>query len=125
MTIFEPGVQYKDLDGSVYADRDDNLNATDYLRNHHHISENNFVLGIQVYSSVHNVREHTLTVRFLHSNVGGYDNIQEKIKAEGDALALNEIEIDMPYNEFFGLFKRFSLTLSPNGLLEGKSYAAI
>ncbi|MGL5467369.1 MAG: hypothetical protein ACRDCT_04135 [Shewanella sp.] len=125
MTIFEPGVQYKDLDGSVYADRDDNQNATDYLRNHHHISENNFVLGIQVYSSVHNVREHTLTVRFLHSNVCGYDNIQEKIKAEGDALALNEIEIDMPYNEFFGLFKRFSLTLSPNGLLEGKSYAAI
>ncbi|QXB54381.1 hypothetical protein [Aeromonas sp. FDAARGOS 1415] len=125
MTIFEPGVQYKDLDGSVHADRDDNQNATDYLRNHHHISENSFVLGIQVYSSVHNVREHTLTVRFLHSNIGGYDNIQEKMKAEGDALALNEIEIDMPYNEFFGLFKRFSLTLSPNGLLEGKSYAAI
>ncbi|MFM5298887.1 hypothetical protein ACET9X_08170 [Aeromonas veronii] len=125
MTIFEPSVQHKDLDGSVHADRDDNQNATDYLRNHHHISGNSFVLGIQVYSSVHNVREHTLTVRFLHSNVGGYDNIQEKMKAEGDALALNEIEIDMPYNEFFGLFKRFSLTLSPNGLLEGKSYAAI
>jgi hypothetical protein len=47
------------------------------------------------------------------------------MKAEGDALALNEIEIEMPYNEFFGLFKRFSLTLSSNGLLEGKSYTAI
>ncbi|CDT85934.1 hypothetical protein [Vibrio coralliirubri] len=125
MTIFEAGVQYKDLDGSVHADRDDNQNATDYLRKHHNITDESFVLGIQVYSSVHNVRQNTLTVRFLHSNVGDYDNIQEKMKAEGDALALNEIEIDMPYNEFFGLFKRFSLTLSSNGLLEGKSYTAI
>ncbi|OUS53102.1 hypothetical protein BM607_004020 [Shewanella sp. SACH] len=125
MTIFEPGVQYKDLDGSVHADRDDNQNATDYLRKHHNIPKDSFVLGIQVYSSVHNVKVNTLTVRFLHSNVGGYDNIQEKMGAEGDALALNGIEIDMPYNEFFGLFKRFSLTLSSNGLLEGKSYTAI
>ncbi|MBH0071161.1 hypothetical protein I6E78_03965 [Pseudoalteromonas sp. NZS127] len=125
MTIFEAGVQYKDLDGAVQADRDDNQNATDYLREHHNIPEDSFVLGIQVYSSVHNVRENTLTVRFLHSNVGGYDNIQEKMKTEGDDLALNEVEIDMPYNVFFGLFKRFSLTLSSNGLLEGKSYTAI
>lgn len=125
MTIFEAGVQYKDLDGSVHADRDDNQDATDYLRTHNNIPENSFVLGIQVYSSVHNVRENTLTVRFLHSNVGGFDNIQEKMKAEGDALTLNEVEIEMPYNEFFGLFKRFSLTLSSNGLLEGKSYTAI
>lgn len=33
MTVFEPGVQYKDLDGIVHADRDDNQYATDYLRN--------------------------------------------------------------------------------------------
>ena len=125
MTIFEAGVQDKDLDGSVHADRDDNQNATDYLRKHHNIPDDSFVLGIQVYSSVHNVRGNTLTVRFLHLNVGGYDNIQEKMKAEGDALELNEIEIEMPYNEFFGLFKRFSLTLSSNGLLEGKSYTAV
>ena len=125
MTIFEASVQYKDFDGYVHADRDDNQNAKDYLRKHHNIPENSFVLGIQVYSSVNNVRENTLTVRFLHSNVGGYDNIQEKMKAEGDALALNEVEIEMPYSEFFGLFKRFSLTLSPNGLLEGKSYTVV
>lgn len=48
--------------------------------------------------------------------------LQEKMKAEGADLVLNEIEIDMPYSEFFGLFKRFSLTLSSNGILEGKSY---
>jgi hypothetical protein len=125
MKIFEAGVQYKDLDGAVQADQDDNQNATDYLREHHNIPEDSFVLGIQVYSSVHNVRENTLTVRFLHSNVGGYDNIQEKMKTEGDTLDLNEVEIDMSYNAFFGLFKRFSLTLSSNGLLEGKSYIAI
>jgi hypothetical protein len=125
MTIFEAGVQYKDLDGVVKADRDDNQNATDYLREHHNIPEDSFVFGIKVYSSVHNVRENTLNVRFLHSNVEGYDNIPEKMKNEGDALALNEVEIDMPYNVFFGLFKRFSLTLSSNGLLEGKSYTAI
>jgi hypothetical protein len=125
MTIFEAGVQYKDLDGSVHADRDDNQDATDYLRKHHSIPEDSFVFGIQVYSSVHNVRENTLTVKFLYSNVGSYDNILEKMETEGDALALNDIEIEMPYNEFFGLFKRFSLTLSSNGLLEGKSYTVI
>lgn len=122
MIIFEPGVQYKDMEGSVHADRDDNINATDYLRNHNKMPENSFVLGIQVYSAVHNVREHTLTVRFVYTDVGGYQNIQEKIKAEGDELTLNDIEIDMSYNEFFCLFKRFSFTLSPNGLLEGKTY---
>ncbi|EOX4450792.1 TPA: hypothetical protein ACVOYP_002358 [Vibrio alginolyticus] len=125
MTIFEPGVQYKDLDGGVHADRDDNQNATDYLRKHHHVPEDHFVFGIQVYSSVHDVQSNTLSVRFLHSNVAGYENIQQKMEAEGAELTLNEIEIDMPYNEFFGLFKRFSLTLSPNGLLEGKPYKAV
>ncbi|MBS0043821.1 hypothetical protein KFE26_16180 [Shewanella sp. M16] len=125
MKFFEAGVQYKDLDGSVHADRDDNQDATYYLRKHHSIPDNSFVLGIQVYSSVHNVRYNTLTVRFFHSNVGSYDNIQEKIKTEGDALVLNEVEIEMPYNDFFSLFKRFSLTLSSNGLLEGKSYTTI
>ncbi|CAH6885810.1 conserved hypothetical protein [Vibrio chagasii] len=122
MTIFEPGVQYKDLEGRVHADRDDTQNATDYVRKHHGVPQDHFVFGIQVYSSVHNVRENTLTVRFLYSDVEGYDNIQEKMRAEGADLALKEIEVDMPYNEFFGLFKRFSLTLSNNGTLEGKHY---
>ncbi|MCS6237511.1 hypothetical protein G3495_20710 [Shewanella baltica] len=125
MTIFEPGVQYKDLNGGVHADRDDTQNATDYLRKHHNIPQGHFVFGIQVYSSVHNVRDNTLSVRFLHSNVAGYENIQQKMAAEGAELTLNELEIDMSYNEFFGLFKRFSLTLSPNGLLEGKSYKTV
>ncbi|WP_270826536.1 hypothetical protein [Aeromonas sp. Y318-1] len=125
MTIFEPGVQYKDLDGIVHADRDDNQYATDYLRNNQKITKEDYVFGIQVFSSVHNVRQNTLTVRFLHSDVSGYENIQEKMRVEGDALTLNVVEIDMPYNVFFGLFKRFSLTLSPNGLLEGKSYTTL
>lgn len=123
MTIFEAGVQYNDLEGAVKADRDDHQTAADYLKKNKQMPEGNFVLGIQIYSSVHNVREKTLTVRFLHSDVAGYDNIQDKMRAEGDAFSINEVEIEMPYHEFFGLFKRFSLTLSPNGLLEGKSYS--
>ncbi|ASW82771.1 MULTISPECIES: hypothetical protein [Vibrio] len=125
MTIFEPGVQYKDLNGGVHADRDDTQDATDYLRQHHNIPQDHFVFGIQVYSSVHHVRDNTLSVRFLHSNVAGYENIQQKMVAEGAEFTLNELEIGMSYKEFFGLFKRFSLTLSPNGLLEGKSYKTV
>ena len=123
MTIFEAGVQYNDLEGAVKADQDDHQTADDYLKQNKQMPEGNFVLGIQIYSSVHNVREKTLTVRFLHSDVAGYENIQGKMRAEGDAFSINEVEIEMQYHEFFGLFKRFSLTLSPNGLLEGKSYS--
>ena len=124
MTIFEASVQYNDMEGGVKADQDDHQTAADYLKKNKKIPTDNFVLGIQIYSSVHNVRENTLTVKFMHSDVVGYDNIQDKMRVEGNAFSLNEVEIEMPYNEFFGLFKRFSLTLSPNGLLEGKSYTA-
>ncbi|WP_336938252.1 hypothetical protein [Vibrio cholerae] len=122
MTIFEPSVQYTDLQGSVHADRDDHQCATDYLRNHNKIPQDHFVFGIQVFSSVHNVKANTLSVKFLHSNVVGYQSVPNKIQSEDSHLLLSEIQIDMLYNEFFGLFKRFSLTLSSNGLLEGKSY---
>ncbi|OOE34053.1 hypothetical protein BZG05_08565 [Salinivibrio kushneri] len=122
MTIFEAGFQYNDLEGIVKTDRDDHQTAADYLKKNKKIPENGFLFGIKIYSSVHNVREKTLAVRFLHSDVAGYDNIQDKMRVEGDTFSINEVEIEMPYYEFFGLFKRFSLTLSPNNLLEGKPY---
>ena len=122
MAVFEPGVQYKDLEGNVHADRGDNQDATYYLKKNRKISKKNYVFGVQVYSSVHNIREKTLTVIFLHSDVSGYESILDKISAEGQELILDKVEIDMPYCEFFGLFKRFSFTLSSNSLLEGRSY---
>jgi hypothetical protein len=54
----------------------------------------------------------------------GHGNIPEMIQASGAPLQVKQIRVDMNIADFFALFKRFEVTLSNGGLIEGKVTSA-
>ena len=77
-------------------------------------------MGISLYA--HDLAlnpSHELSVRFFLSDLQGESDVPTLIKSK-NPLSVKEIKIDMSYREFFQLFKRFNLTLSPKALLENK-----
>ena len=124
MQNFRASVQYNDLKGSVAADDSHPNDAHKWLVKKGHIHEDQYVLGIRMWADEnHETHSDSVKVTFLISQLRGHSNISELIQASDDPLQLQEIRIDMKITEFFSLFKQFEVTLSINGLIEGKAIA--
>jgi hypothetical protein len=122
MQNFKASVQYNDLKGSVAADNADKNDAHKWLIENGHIHDGEYVLGIRMWAGEnHGKHRDPVSVTFLISELQGYSNIPEMIQASGETLQVKEIRVDMNVADFFALFKRFEVTLSNNGLIEGKS----
>ena len=52
---------------------------------------------------------------------GGVDSFADNVR--GGSINLRKVAQDLSPEEFFSLFKRFSLTLSSGGILEGHEYS--
>ena len=124
MENFKAGVQYGDLKGSSAADCADMTDAAKWLKEGNHINDDEFVLGISMsVGENHGTHRDPVSVIFLVSDLNGYENIPEMIKASGESIQVKKISIDMNIVDFLALFKRLEITLSNGGLLEGKSYS--
>ncbi|RLD03384.1 MAG: hypothetical protein DRI65_13000 [Chloroflexota bacterium] len=121
--IFLPSVQYGDLEGSIKADRADMNDAHKWLLTNGHINENEFVLGISM-----DIRENRgefnepVYVNFLLKEPMNFDIVKSEIESKQEPIEVRKVRIEMPLKDFFSLFKRFNLTLSPKGLLNGREY---
>jgi hypothetical protein len=84
-----------------------------------------FVIGIKMYVG-ENHGEHTdpVSVTFLISELNGYESIPAMIEASDDNLPVKELHLEMNIADFLALFKRFEVTLSAGGILEGNTYLA-
>lgn len=123
---FKSGVQYGDMKGTVSADRHDTKDIYKYLRDNKRIEDNEFLAGI------------TLDVGEIHQSLGdksiylsvfickdkGYENFKAALDS-GKELTLHKIDVKITPVEFLSMFKRFNLTLSPYGNLEGKSFRVV
>jgi hypothetical protein len=125
MNTFKASVQYGDLKGSVAADRATNIDARQWLVNNGHMTSEYFVIGIKMYVG-ENHGEHTdpVSVTFLISELNGYESIPAMIEASDDNLPVKELHLEMNIADFLALFKRFEVTLSAGGILEGNTYLA-
>lgn len=124
MENFKAAVQYGDLKGSSAADRADIKNAAMWLKEEGHINDDEFVLGISMsIGENHGAHRDPVSVLFLVSGLNGHENIPEMIQASGDPIQVKKISVDMNIIDFLALFKRLEITLSNDGLLEGKSYS--
>jgi hypothetical protein len=125
MKVFKASVQYNDLKGSAAADRADMTDAAKWLKDNGHIT-NEYVVGISMWVGENKgIYRDPVSVKFLVSSLNGYDNIPEMLQASNDPIKVREIRIDMNIADFFTLFKRFEITLSNDGIIEGRTYAAI
>ncbi|WP_345873917.1 hypothetical protein [Shewanella algae] len=124
METFKASVQYNDLKGSAAADRADMTDAAKWLKDNGHINDE-FVVGISMWAGEnHGTHNDPVSVKFLVTELVGYDNIPEMLQASGEPIQVKEIRVDMNIADFFALFKRFEITLSNGGLIEGKTYTS-
>jgi len=88
------------------------------------MGEDEFLVGYDVHVSPvlfgagNNV---AISTTFLLAKAQGLDNFAEVVKASGP-IPLRRVQQDLTPNEFFSLFKRFNITLSSGGVLEGREY---
>lgn len=117
---FKAGTQYGDLKGTAVADHNDHNTVREYVKSLGLINPDESIVGIEMWSGeVHDIRQNKPIVVYINLATGGYDQHKAIISA-GQKISTRKIRIEMQLNEFFGLFKRFSITLSNDGLLEGK-----
>lgn len=118
---FKASVQYNDLKGSAAADRADFDDAEKWLSEKARIQDGEHLVGIKVFiGDSHGDCNETIFVEFLIDL--DLRDIQRLPGTEDSPVELKRVRADMSINEFFSLFKRFEITLSPDGDLENKYY---
>ena len=126
METFIASVQHNDIKGSAAADNAEMAGAAKWLKDNGDINNEEFVIGISMWvGENHGTHKDPVSVKFLVSELNGYDNIPEMIKASGDPIQVKVIRKNMNIADYLALFKRFEVTLSNSGLIEGKTYTEI
>ena len=120
---FNASVQYNDLSGSVAADIADKVDPSRWLTDKNLIDEGELVVGISMYSGEnHGSHEDPVYAIFLVTDLKGYNNIPEMLESIDGPIQVRKIEVNMNLTDFFALFKRFELTISTKGMMEGELY---
>ena len=118
---FFASVKYGDLKGTAEADVADNVPPSKWLRQRGFLEDGEFVVGIVVsVGENHGAYRDPMAVEFLIAR-GQHDSVQAEINS-GSPLPVRSVAMDLPIGEFLGLFKRFSVSLSPHGMLEGRPF---
>ena len=120
---FRATVQYNDRKGTSAADDADIHGASEWLKENGHIEEGEFLLGIKMFAGEnHGTHEDPVYVEFLIATHGDYDNVKSMIDSSSGPIEVRSVKTDMALTDFFGLFKRFDVTLSSDSMLEGHEY---
>ncbi len=117
---FMAGVQYNDLKGTSAADEQDVKQIDRWLKENHHIDSNDSFVGLSMHANGTN--EQSVSVSFFTINLEVDQNIPDLITSSQSGVPVKKINIDMNTSEFIRLFKRFNVTLSISGLMEGEEY---
>ena len=120
---FRASVQYVDFKGSAAADGADKADANEWLAKKGLKKDNEFLLGIELYAGEsHGVHKDPVNVHFLLVTPHDHDSVKSTINATVGPVSVRRVDVQIPLVEFFSLFKRFSITLSPHGMFEGRDY---
>lgn len=118
---FQAGVQYGDFKGTAQADSHDRLDFRAHLEQTGLIKEGESLVGIEAWSGEVTAQpsDKPLQITVFLAERRGYDNIKAAVDT-GKPLQVRRVKLEMPPAEFLGFFKRFSISLSSHGLIDGK-----
>jgi hypothetical protein len=120
---FRASVQYNDFTGSSAADRADKGGPEDWLRSKNLMKPAEFVLGVDIWAGENpGVHYDPITVHFLLTT-GSFDSVKQSIASDSGVVAVRRVTTEMGVADFMGLFKRFSVYLSPGGMLNDRNYS--
>jgi hypothetical protein len=115
---FHASVQYNDLQGTAAADRHASRDFDEYLEKKGLIQNGEMVVGIEMSSlEVHTKTQDEPVYVSAFVTTQDFDSIKNLLDA-GKTLEVRKIRLEMKLNEFFGLFKRFQISISNGGLLD-------
>ena len=125
-TRFRASVQYGDWKGTSAADRAAKADADDWLEKNGHKQPGEFLLGVTMYAGEsHGVHKDPVHVEFLLVTSGDHDTVKAMLDANPGPIMVKKVRAQMTLIEFFGLFKRFSVTLSSHGMLGEREYTYV
>ncbi|HEX8624506.1 MAG TPA: hypothetical protein VF782_05440 [Allosphingosinicella sp.] len=112
---FKAGVQYGDFEGSAAADRADQGDLGDYLRNNGLLQPGEFLVGAEVWiGENHGGVVKAPFISALVVEAPDYDGAVRDVLNQ-DPVPVRKIDLPLSLNEFIGLFKRFAVTLTIRG----------
>lgn len=116
-------VQYDDWEGTVAADDADNRSFFTLLKESGAMREDEYPVSIQLYiGENHAGKVERPMISALLLPLKGADAAKAHIQ-NGQTLKLRRVEIEISLNDFMGLFKRFHIVLTRNGMaLENRDY---
>ncbi|MCF8476371.1 MAG: hypothetical protein K9G60_05030 [Pseudolabrys sp.] len=122
---FRAGVQYGDWTGTTAADDADGKTFRDLLIERGLMDpEQEFLIGASLYVGENHGGK--VQMPYLHAvMVEGtkFDDIQPRLKKQADPIATKRIDLELTFEEFLILFKRFNVVITRRGLdLEGREY---
>jgi len=114
MLLKNARTQYNDFLGTSSADSRDRNAIDDYLRQKGLISNVDMVFGVSIYTGENHMNisvKPNIIVYVVRNacNFVGMKDILENATNVDDVL--DEINIQLDFNEFFGLFKRFHVVI--------------
>ncbi|MGO7750510.1 hypothetical protein E0H65_22580 [Rhizobium leguminosarum bv. viciae] len=122
MEIFKASVQYGDWQGTASADDGHDIEFQSFLKDKGLIGEGAYAVAIRFYNGENFDKP---SVRVVVADGTGHDDVNAQINASG-ILRFKELEVELSLEEFFNLFKRFSIVLMSRDLgLEGREYEII
>ncbi len=124
MNTIKASVTYGDWEGTAAADESDGVKMRDLLTQSGVINTDEFVVAIELFvGESHNGKVEKPHIQALLLKKDRFDSAAAAIKSMPDTLPLRKVRVDLTLEEFIGLFKRFSVTLSRSGLdLVGRKY---
>lgn len=124
MNTIKASVQYDDWEGTAAADESDGVKMRDLLEKSRVIKAGEFVVAIELFvGESHKGKVEKPYIDVLLFKKADFDTAAAAIKSIPDPLPLRKVRVDLSLEEFIGLFKRFSVTLSRRGLdLVGRKY---
>lgn len=120
---FHASVQYDDFKGTAAADRADHGDASIWLENKGLKQKGEFLLGFTLYAGEnHGKHQDPIYAEFLLALPSDYDTVKSMVETSAGPVPVRKVTTQMTLVEFFGLFKRFSVYLSVDGMLTGQEY---
>lgn len=124
MGRFRAGVQYDDWRGTAAADSAFDLDLAEYLKMHGHMSNREVVVGVDVWvGENHGGPSVAPNITAFIADRDSFDTVKAMIENTPDPLDFRRVDLEISFEEFFGLFKRFDIVITRKGLeLEGREY---
>lgn len=122
MTRFSAHVQYDDWKGTAAADDSGDKDIRDFARENGFLQNGEFLVGFEIYFGEPGLGDRYFNARAFLVEAGDHEGAVREVTAK-QPVEVFARDLPLTSDQFFSLFKRFSITLTQRGLdLEGREY---